>query len=272
MIELPTEVINMPDDAALVSLPPASVRAQVRGEGFELLRLRYNPTAVPIDATEDQVDLDVLAPELPNGVILEGVSPRVFNLQKDRRVIRRIPVILRGSIDTPTSYDLLGEPTLSPDSIFVMGAVSILDDLVAWPTQPLEINDLVDSLSVLLPLSDSLTGLVERSDQVVRVHAEAGHFTEAVREIAVIVTGVPSSQRVVALDPESVQVRYRVPLIQYDASLTAPDFFATVSYDEIRADTTGRVRPDLTLPPDLNLQDVSMIPPLLGYYEVLVEE
>lgn len=272
MIELPTRVVNLPEDLALVSLPPSTVRAQVRGAGFDLLRLRYNPTAVPIDATEDRVDLDVLAPELPNGVILEGVNPRVFNLQKDRRVIRHVPVELRGSITTPDTYDLLQRPTLTPDSVFVMGAHSIVDGLESWPTAPLEVNNLTDSLAVMVSLSDSLAGLVELSDRVVQVQAQASLFTEANREIEVLVTGVPSSQRVVALDPEVVRVRYRVPLSQYEASLTAPDFFATVSYEVIRADTTGRVRPELTLPTELTLRDVDMIPPLLGYYEVLVQE
>jgi hypothetical protein len=45
------------------------------------------------------------------------------------------------------------------------------------------------------------------------------------------------------------------------------DFFATVSYDEIRQDTTGRVQPDLVLPENVVLRDVEMIPQTLGYYE-----
>ena len=56
------------------------------------------------------------------------------------------------------------------------------------------------------------------------------------------------------------------------ASERAPDFFATVSYDQIREDTTGYVRPELHLPSDLIIRDPEMIPSRLQYYTFVAGE
>lgn len=270
--ELPTQVVGLPDDTALVSLPPRTVRVQVSGEGFQLLQLRLDPSLIPINASQEYVDLDQVAPELPKGIVLENVSPRIFNLEKERRIVRLVPIRLEGSLETAPTHDLVAPPALEPDSVFVSGARSIVNSLEAWPTAPLDVEGLQDSLLVRVPLSDTLAGLVELSEAETTVRAVAQPFTEATREIDVIVTGVPSSQKVVALDPSTVRVRYRVPLGQYDRALDAEDFFATVSYDTIRSDTTGRVRPEINVPSGIVLRNVEMIPGQLGYYEVLVDE
>lgn len=271
--DLPTRVINLPSDTALTSLPPQRVRVQVRGEGFQLLQLRYNPTPVPINAAVDQVDLEAIGTQLPKGLILENVNPRQFDLRKEPRITRELPIRLQGTIETPATHDLIRPPQLDPDSVVVSGARSIVSSLSAWPTAPFTVEALRDSLAARVALSDTLEGLVQVVNaQTTTVTAVSRPFTEGSREIRVEVTGVPTTQRVVRLDPSTVRVRYRVPLAQYDQAKQAPDFFATVSYEQIRADTTGRIRPNLNLPENLTLRDVDVIPPVLGYFEVLVEE
>jgi hypothetical protein len=271
--DLPTRIINLPNDTALTALPPSRVRVQVRGEGFQLLQLRYNPTAVPINASVDRVDLEAIGSQLPKGLILETVNPRQFDLRKEPRITRQIPIRLHGEIETPATYDLMSPPQLSPDSVVVSGARSIVNDLSAWPTEPFRVEALRDSLVDRVALKDTLDGLVRlEGTTTTTVTAVARPFTEGSREIDVEVTGVPTTERFVRLDPSTVRVRYRVPLSQYEAAQQVPDFFATVSYEQIRADTTGRIRPEVHLPEDMVLRDVSVLPPVLGYYEVLVDE
>lgn len=270
-LKLPTEVL-LPTGVALTELPPDNVQVQVRGAGFQLLQLRYNPPVVPIDGEREQVNTADVQLGLPQDIIVESVSPRFFQLHKEERVRRRVPVRLRGEIETPDTHGLVADPRFVPDSVTVEGARSIVEQLDHWPTALLDLPVVRDSIAVRVPLADTLQKLVMVDTDEVILHVVARRFTEATREIDVIITGgVPSSQRVVVLDPSVVRVRYRVPLDQFEASLVAPDFFATVSYERIRADTTGRVRPIPHPPLDLILRDVDVIPPTLGYYEVLVE-
>lgn len=267
IVDLYTEVVNIPENEALSQLPPETVRVQVVGDGWSLLRLRLNPPPIPVDASHSEVQIINAVPELPGNVQVQGVSPNVLNLWKERRITRYVPVRPQFQITTPPTHDLLAEPRITPESLQVTGATSVVGELDYWPTLEWSFEDVRDSLDVRVPLSDTLRGLVEKDVESVAVFAVAREFTEGSREIEVEVQGQPSTQRLVSLEPSTIRVRYRVPLSQYQDAQRAMDFYATVSFDEIRTDTTGLIEPQLSLPDDMVLRDVEMIPRRLQYYE-----
>lgn len=270
-LEVPTQVVNMPTDQALEQLPPPSVDVQVEGEGLQLLWMYYNPPVVPIDVGQEQVNLPE-ALSLPDNVRLQDVMPRQVSIAKEVRVTRRIPIRPRVHLETPPAYELVGVPRIEPDSVTVTGARSVIGGLEYWPTDSVAVENMRDSIDVQIPLADTLNELVSRDVRVVTFHAQAGRFAEATREIEVEVTGVPAEQNVVTLEPSTVRVRYRVLFEELFESQRAQDFFATVSYDQIRADTTGFVRPQLHLPSDLIIRDPEMIPARLQYYTFVAGE
>jgi hypothetical protein len=187
-------------------------------------------------------------------------------------VTRRLPVAPRLRLDLPPSYERLGPPRLTPDSVAVTGAPSVLDGLTAWPTDSLVVEALRDTVQRAVALRDTLARLVTHTPARVQVTVAAGRFVEAARTVEVRITDLPPSQGVVTLDPSAVEVRYRVLFDHLFASKTAPDFFATVSYDQIRSDTTGRVRPRLQLPADLVIRDPDPEPSRLRYYTFVSNE
>lgn len=274
-VEMPTEVVNLPPDEALVALPPRTVDVQVEGEGFQLLRLFYDLPPIPINAATDEVNLDnavYTVPALSQGVSVTSMTPSGVVLRKGPRVTRKVPVRLHVDVQMPSTHDLTDSLRVVPDSVEVSGAASIVDSLKAWPTVRRTFEDVRDSLDVLIPLADTLRGLVERSADVVRLVAHVEPFTEGLRDVDVIVRSAPSGGETVTLEQPTVRVRYRVPLSQYARSQETPELFATVSYEAIRADNTGRVRPELHVPPGLLLRDVEIEPSTLSYYTVLVDE
>lgn len=270
-LEFPTEVVNVPSDEALAALPPTSASVQVEGEGVQLLWMYYNTPPVPIDAADQAVNLaDAIS--LPDNVRLQSVTPRQVTLEKEPRLTRQVPVRSRVNVQTPPAFELIEPPRLRPDSVDVSGARSIVNGLAYWPTDSMTINNVRDSVRTRVLLADTLSQLVSHTPDVVTFIARAGKFAEAAREIEVEVTGVPSGQNVVALEPSVIRVKYRVLFDQMFASERAPDFFATVSYDQIREDTTGYVRPELHLPSDLIIRDPEMIPSRLQYYTFVAGE
>lgn len=267
IIEMPTEVVNVPDRESLRQLPPSEIRVQVVADGWSLLRLRLDPPTVPINASQDQINVRDAIQNLPKNVEVQSVSPNVLSLWKERRISRTMPIVSRVDIDTPPTHDLIEDERLTPDSVEVSGAASVVGNLTRWPTVARTFEDVRDTLDVRVPLSDTLSGLVIKSVSDVRLQAVSQQFTEGSREIDVTVQGQPSTRTLVSLEPSTVNVRYRVLFSQYREAMRAMDFFATVSYDEIRRDTTGRVMPELHLPDSIVLKDVEMRPSQLGYYE-----
>ncbi len=270
LVEMPTQVTNLPDDMALVALPPATVQVQVSGEGFDLFGLRFDPPTLLIDAGMDDVDFATLI--TLQSVDTDNVIPRTFTFQKEPRISRKIPIRSRAVIEAAEPWDFFQEHVLTPDSIIVTGAASIISDLEDWPSEVIRHTDLQDSLVVALPLADTLAGLVEKSHLETTLTAVALEYTTWSRVFRVKIAEVPTRQWDVSLEPPTVRVSYRVPLSQYDQVLEAEDFYATVSYAVIRADTTGRVRPEIIYPEGISLRNRSFSPSTLRYYVRLIEQ
>jgi hypothetical protein len=269
-VEFPVEVASLPDSQALVELPPSSVSVQLRGTGLDLLGLVFSPSPIQVPADEGQVTVQE-AVQLPRATDaqVESVSPQEIGLKLESRVERRVPVQPRLNIVPASTYELIDTPTISPGSVRVSGAQSVVGGLEAWPTDSLTLKQVEDTVRTRLALKDSLSGLVTRSADAVTVEVRAGKFAVETREVKVQVTGVPAGQDLVALQPSTIRIRYRVLFSQLFASRRSSEFFATVSYSQIRTDTTGYVEPRVHVPTDLVIRDPEPIPPRLRYYTFL---
>ena len=99
--------------------------------------------------------------------------------------------------------------------------------------------------------------------------AEITEFTENKRLLDVSVIDAPPGVSRFRLIPEQVAVRYTVPIDQFEAAAVTDSFYAIVSYDDILADTTGRVSPYIVTPPELTVRDLHVETPRLQYYVIL---
>lgn len=272
-LQLPVEVVDTPDGETLAEVPPTTVRVQMQGSGIDLIRMLYNPPAVQVDASTGKVNVRE-AIQLPQGtsVQIESVIPTSFEISLEPVWTRTVPVQNRAQINLASAYELIDEPQLRPDSVEVRGAQSIVGQLRAWPTKAVTIDDLQDTVEVQVPLADTLRRLVETNTQEVTLIARAGRFADEQREVRVQVTGVPSGQDLVALQPSTIRIQYRVLFNQLFQARRSSEFFATVSYDQIRSDTTGYVEPRVHVPSDLLIRDPEPVPSRLRYYTFLSGE
>ena len=266
-IRLPVRVVGTPEGQALAEMPPSHVQAQMEGRGLDLIRFLYNPPVVEVNATTDQVNVRE-AINLPQGasVQIESVTPTSFEMALDPLLTRRVPVQSRVQVNVGGAYELIEPPELDPDSVRVEGAQSVVSRLTAWPTTSNTVRNLQDTVEIRVPLADTLRGLVEVRPESVTLIARAGRFVEETREVEVAVTGVPSGQNLVSLQPSSIRIRYRVLFEDLFKARRSSEFFATVSYDQIRSDTTGYVEPRVGVPSDLLIRDPEPIPARLRYY------
>lgn len=267
VLDFPTEVRNLPDDRALAAVPPSSVRIQLEGEGIQILRLYYNPPIVPIDVSGDEVDLALAAPDIIKNVSVQTVTPRTVRLAVDDRIRRRIAIEPRINLEFSPGYRLIGKVRAEPDSIWISGARSIVEDIRTWPTAARNLGQMRDSLDAMVALSDSLSPLLDMEATEVRVVGDIQAFTEARRSVEVRATGLPPGVRV-TFSPAVVDVIYQVPLSQYDRVLQAVEFYAFVPYEDILRDTQGRVFPMLHLPDGLEVRSPRFEPESLRYYDV----
>lgn len=272
-VAFPVEVVDVPRDQALTQRPPSTIQVQLEGTGMDLIRVVFNPSPVEVTAGDGSIDVEE-ALDFPraNDARVVSVNPSTIRLQLEPRVERKIPVQPRIDVQLASAYELIDDPSLRPDSVTVSGAKSVVGSLTDWPTDSVRLQNVRDTIRRNISLRDSLSGLVDRSADRVTVLVRSGKFAEETREVQVEVTGVPAGQDLVALQPSTIRIRYRVLFAQLFASRRSSEFFATVSYSQIRSDTTGYVTPRIHVPSDLVIRDPEPIPPRLQYYTFLSEE
>jgi len=234
---------------------------------MDLLRIAFSPPSIQVGPGDGRIDVQeqLNLPSASNAQVL-SVNPSTINLRVEPRVEQRLPVQPRFDVQPASSYELISPPTLRPDSVTVSGATSVVSPLSAWPTDSLRLQNVRDTVRRTVPLRDTLSGLVSRSPEEVAVTIHTGRFAEETREVKVEVTGVPAGQDLVALEPSVIQIRYRVLFDQLFESRRSSEFFATVSYSQIRSDTTGSVEPQIHVPSDLVIRNPESIPPRVQYY------
>jgi hypothetical protein len=265
-----TRIENLPLDEALRQAPPATIQAEVEGEGVRLLLMYYSRPVIAVSADVPVLDFaESTRAALPGSVRLSQVWPRYIRLEKERRLTRKVPVALRASFILPPTYALLEPPTIMPDSVVVSGPESLIAPLERWYTEAIPIGPFRDSLLTHVALDDSLADLVTLGVRSVAIKVRASEFTEASVPLDIVLAGIPSGSSVLQLDPPTVHVRFRVPLAQYEQAVAARDFLAIVTYDDIRSDTSGAVAPRIELPHGVLLLDVTVTPERVRYYDIL---
>lgn len=268
VIEMPLVIQNLPEGRALSRLPPSLARVTVQGEGWELLKLSRRTPALEVSAQDANVDVYGAATEsnrLPPGVVVQSVLPTALSLELEPRITRALPIRLRADIEAAPLYDVLSSPTVSPDTVVVSGARSIVNGLENWPTEQVDWEGLSETVDQTVPLSDTLAGLVTTSVRGVEVTVPVALFTEATRELEVRTEGAPPGADPIRLIPSTITATYRIPVDQYEESLEAGQFYAFVPYASAINDTTGTVQPILQLPENLFVRDVRFEPRRLQY-------
>ncbi|CAN5621422.1 hypothetical protein BH23BAC4_BH23BAC4_05250 [soil metagenome] len=272
-VDAPLFVRSLPEGQALREPVPETVEVQYQGEGWHLLGLRRQPPPIDVHASTASVNLLRAASEtarLPPGVGVLSVTPSNMDLNLEQRAAIMVPVRLRGEILPQPPYALSAPPRIQPDSIIVVGAVSILGQLEYWPTEPLVRRGIDDAFTIVVPLVDSLAGLVSLGTREVRVTVPVEEYTEGSRELEIRVDGLPPEGARIRLVPDRLRVTFRAPVAggRFRAAQTSPGFYAFVSYADIMADTTGSIPVVLNLPPNVGVRDARFSPRRIGYYTV----
>ena len=269
-VTVPIEVASVPRGQALRSSPPRVVTAQIQGEGWSLLALTRRVPSVRLAASSPQLDVVSALREgaLPAGVAVVSAQPRLVELDLDTRTTRRVPIHLVTRLDFAPSHGLLRPPELSPDSVVVSGAQSILGTLQSWPTEPLVADNVRGSLAQWVALRDTLGGLVDIDRRQTLARVPIGEFTEGERTLRVIVRGRPAGAPEVRFEPAEVRATYRVPSDDtYERAASAAAFVATVDYADVLRDTTaGAVPVTPRIPDGLDVRDVVLTPQRVGYF------
>jgi len=180
----------------------------------------------------------------------------------DRKGEKRVAVVPEISLSFRDGYGQVGPMIISPESVTVYGAKTVLEHIESWRTTAARFEDLKNQLEEDVYLVPSLDHLLEFSPASVRVRVNVQPFAEKTfAGLPVEIRSLPANRDVIFIPPK-VDIVVRGGIRQL-SSILPVDIQAAVEYTSILNDTTGFVEPIVNSPS--GVQKVAVRPEKLQY-------
>lgn len=274
---IPIRYYNVPEDIVFTTPPPNQVTLRLRDKGIILLNYSLGKEFKPVD-----IDL---SPYLSNGkgVIrikeeqLEGLLKRQLNvsstllaLAPDTLLIsyskqgdKLVPVRLDASFMAGTQFQVGNDIRITPDSVRVFAARTILDTLEYVDTRYLSLTELSDTVEQKLDLKPIAGAKLVPSDVTIFVPVE--EYTEKTMSLPLEVLGVPDTLHLRTF-PSTVQLSCFVALRDFK-DVVPESFRVSVDYEKLNKDASRLPVEVLEMP--LNVKNVRCKPDSV---EFIIEE
>ncbi|HCV43025.1 MAG TPA: hypothetical protein DGH68_06040 [Bacteroidetes bacterium] len=260
VVSVPLLVENLPQDRAIATPFPRTIHVKLRGNGWQsaVLLLGSDPQCVidiaSLSSRKHSLTLNDIVDRMaiPLGLKPVEMSPESLFLSFDAYAQKRVPVALNTDISFRTGYGRVGDPTVTPDSITLGGATSVLATINEWPTVCNTFTDVKAPIDANLSLADSASHYLKLSPEMVNVRINVQQYAErTITGLLVETMSVPQSKEVILIPPKiDLIVRGGVEQL---ATLGNDSFHVSVDYDALLYDSTGYTEPVVLSPKGVQL-------------------
>ncbi len=185
-VDAPLIFVKLPENMAIASRPPQTLRIVVEGKSWDLIRLQHQIKANKPNVISMVVDLhnkelggsrihldekNFSAPSFPDVRFVEPENQLLFiDLDIDTRIARNVPIKSNAQFDAAQGYLLADAPRIHPEELNVSGARNALTRIIDIPTDSIIFDSLTDSQAFNIPLDfSSLPAFVNPSDSTVKI-------------------------------------------------------------------------------------------------------
>jgi YbbR domain-containing protein len=269
-VSVPISIDNIPEGKSIRTPVPQALHLKLRGDGWRLASLllgsdlRMHFPLQSLRAGKKAITFTDVAERIANrpGIQLLDMVPDSVFVDLDRTSHKKVAVVLDYAVSFREGYGQVGPTTVTPESVIVTGAETLLRTIDSWSTVRGVFENLKAPMEADLPLAPSPIYLVSLSTSKVHLRINVEPFAEKV------FSGLPVEIRSVAPNREVILIPPKIEIVARGGikqlSNTSPsDFQLVVDYRMILADTTGIIDPDITAPP--GIQVVSRRPEHLQY-------
>ncbi len=248
--------INVNKPFAVANELPLTLDVKVKARGWTLIRLY---TSLNLSFNYDvyvtkSEQITILTKQYLSDNVASGqnlsftyVNPESLFVKIGKYEEKYVKVIPRVYVDCRDGYQAVGIPSVEPDSIKIGGASQILESLKFVYTEDLIYKNANSSIDDEVKLSDSLSNILWRSSERVRLKVNVELAAEKeFKNIEINVVNIPSDKDVLLI-PQILTVNLKGGVNQL-ANIDNSKIFANVDYNDLLKDTVGAVMPKFSVP------------------------
>lgn len=248
--------INVNKPFAVANELPLTIDVKVKASGWTLLRLftSFNLSLnYDVYVTKSE-QITILTKQYLNDNVaslqnlsITYVNPESLFVKIGRYDEKYVKIIPRVYVDCRDGYQTVGTPLIQPDSIKIGGSALILDSLKFVYTEDLIYKNANSDINDVVKLSDSLSNVIWRSMERVRLKVNVELAAEKeFKNLDINAVNVPSDKDVLLI-PQILTVNLKGGVDQL-ANIDNTKIFANVDYNDLLKDTVGAVMPKFIVP------------------------
>lgn len=274
IVDIPLKIILNNPDFTLKHPPPETVRVNIVGRGFDILRLPfYEPTFdIDLSAVEDTYVFplndfinNVRLPDELQVSVKSVITPHQIEFNLDKRASAKVPVKVVSRVRTQAGL-IMVDASPVPDSVIITGPAAYVDTLTAILTEKAEHTDVAAAFREQLELVVDSSYYARLDYDKVAVFYNIQRLAEKqLTGVPVQVINVPSTYEVVPL-PGFARV-YTKGGEKILASAGSDDFRVVIDFKKDWRPGVDRISP--TIETNLKIRHVEIIPP---NYELIVQK
>lgn len=266
----PLHLEGIPAGKAVRTPVPPSIELKLAGNGWRLASTFWTGhlgVSFPVSRFSGR-NLFITAGDVAEaiglrpGVRLVSTTPDSIAVGLDWAAQKTVPVQLDCQLAFKDGYGQVGPAIVTPESVVITGAESILREIDVWKTTRTVMENLKGPVEADVALTPSVVYLLGFSVPLVHVRINVEPFAEKT------LSGLPVDCEDVVADRELILIPPKIDLvvrggIRQLAGLAPDDFHVTVHYGDVLADSSGAV--DATVQAPSGIQVVAKRPDRLQY-------
>ncbi|MDX1277739.1 CdaR family protein [Oceanihabitans sediminis] len=251
---------NIPEEQVVLNDSSQVLEITMKAYGFELLQYHLSKPTIKIDFSTDIDQTDSLYiwsknkgfaslhKQFNKNIELVNIVPDSLWFSYDVYDVKNVPIELVSNISYSPGYNLTDKVVLEPDSIRVIGAKSLLDNIKTIKTDTITLSNVNQNITkrVVLKLEDFDKDL-KFSNKETMLSAVVEKYTEGTLPIPVQVINVPIDINLKHF-PKSVNVSYYTSLANFN-DIHVADFKVVCDYSKLVEGQTSLI-PELVKKPE----------------------
>ena len=256
-LDIPLEVVNIPQGVVLVSDIPSSISVQVQGPGTLIrtltglgIRKSIDLEGMGIGRTTISIPPDDLP--VPHGIEVIRVTPSTLDLKLETSLKTTLPVNPQISGDPPRGYRI-DQIIADPPEVVLKGGEGELSGLSEVKTHPVNVSQATTDVEERVGLELEGLHLARVSPATVWVRLKISPIL-AERALEGVPVRVSSSEMETIIQPDKIKVVLRGP-VEIIEEIKTMDIKVTAKLDELEPGD-HRIPPDIAVPDGIEVVDV----------------
>ena len=255
--------IKLPETRAIQNPIRKTISVEVKGKGWNIFELLFLNSGAKIFVDLSSASIGEGNYEISRNEIIRSVQsfknleainvfPERITIETGIISIEKIAIRPEIEIIPREGFIIVGKPRIFPDSVEIRGNKKLVSQYNSWPTKPFRIKDIHENTSFQVNLSDTLSGILKVSVNQVTIQVDIQQAAEVTfDDIPVKISGGTPPKDHKLLPPAlSITIRGGVDII----SEILPEMItASIDYNQILFDTTGLIKPEITVPANVEL-------------------